>query len=67
MFWWMCGKVWEKGVPPRAHAETSPPPEVPARDRAEGREGEQEGKNKRERRGQLAPFIVIQAYLAVAR
>jgi hypothetical protein len=35
------------------------------RGRSKGAEEEQEG--KRERRGQAAPFIVSQAYLAVAR
>jgi hypothetical protein len=33
----------------------------------EERQQEQEGKSKRRRRGQAAPFIVSQAYLAVAR
>jgi hypothetical protein len=35
--------------------------------RGKGTEWEQEGKNKRNQRGQAAPFIVSQAYLAVAR
>ena len=33
----------------------------------ERKEGEQEGKRARERRAQVTPFIVSQAYLAVAR
>ena len=40
------------------------------REKGMGREGEQEGTREcgtRERRGQAAPFIVGQAYLAVAR
>ena len=44
--------VQEKGVPLRACAEAPLPHEV---------------KSKREQRGQAAPFIVSQAYLAVAR
>lgn len=28
--WWMCGQVWGKGVPPRAHAEAFLPREGPA-------------------------------------
>ena len=37
------------------------------RGRGERTEWEQEGKSKREQRGQAAPFIVSQAYLAVVR
>ena len=40
---------------------------IKGKGRAQGAREKQAEKSKRERRGQAAPFIVGQAYLAVAR